>query len=516
MAFHEIGLLLYHSLTSLGYPCRYQINQFDTDAVNILLGYQILNDASSIPPCEFIIYQLEQLSDHEGWFKAEYLSIFGRAREIWDYATENIRFLAAKGIEHVRHLPIGFHEKLQTIAVQSPVYDVLFYGCLNQRREAVLRDLARDCNVKVLFGLYGPERDRYIAQSKVVLNIHFYEAQIMEQPRITYLLNNARFILSETSRVNPFGDGLCAVPYDQLTEQCRYWLQHPDEREQTARCQFDLFRQAPMTGYLQDLLKSSSRMNRLVENIPSPESRKNMGLHTLSPLSIEKRESYFRLERKDVIEVICRQSLQAKRVLELGCSNGATGKALKGLLGAEYYEGLDMSPEAAEVARQSLDLVHVVDIEKLIPQSIGLKYDDFDLLLGLDVLEHLYDPWETLAKFVACVRPGGHVVLSIPNVGNIAILDDLANGLWKYTDAGLLDATHIRFFTLTSIQALVRGAGLELIDQSVVSIPNPDMNTILDAGNSIRHGKLQLHDLTREDVIKLCTYQYIITAKKPL
>lgn len=258
MALHEIALLLQYSFESLGVASRYQANNLDASATNVILGYQTLNHASEIPECDFIIYQFEQLSDREGWFRPEYLEMFGRAREVWDYSEENIAFLNARGITNTRLVPLGFHEKLQAIQPLNTDIDILFYGCLNDRRRKVLEEISTFASVHALFGTYGIERDKMIARSKIVLNIHFYEAQIMEQPRISYLLNNRRFVLSETSPVNRYGDALATAPIDRMIEATRYWLERSDEREAMAQRGYEYFRQRPMTEYLRSAITRSN------------------------------------------------------------------------------------------------------------------------------------------------------------------------------------------------------------------------------------------------------------------
>jgi hypothetical protein len=254
MALHEIALLLHYSFESLGVPCNYQVNKLEAYATNIILGYQILSQAAEIPDCDFIIYQFEQLSDREGWFRPEYLEMFGRAREVWDYSQENIAFLNARGIQHTKLVPLGFHERLATIAPVKPDIDFLFYGCVNERRKRILEEVSTFASVHALFGTYGPERDQMIARSKIVLNIHFYEAQIMEQPRISYLFNNRRFVLSENSPVNPYGASLATASIHQMVDTARYWLERSDERETMSQRGYDFIRQRPMTEYLRSVI----------------------------------------------------------------------------------------------------------------------------------------------------------------------------------------------------------------------------------------------------------------------
>lgn len=258
LAFYETGLLLQFSLQSLGFECSYQTNQVEPHATNILLGYNVVDDANQIPDCEYIVYQLEQLSEKEGWFKTAYMEIFRRAAEIWDYSTENIAFLRSRGLSAVRHLPFGFHERLESIAPTEPDIDILFYGGVNVRRQKILEALAQHFRVHVLTGCYGPERDVFIARSKMVLNIHFYEAQIMEQPRVSYLLNNKRFVLSEESPVNPYRNALAVADYASLTEAAAYWLAHPQLRLEAAQMGYDFLRRHPMIENLRSLMTSAS------------------------------------------------------------------------------------------------------------------------------------------------------------------------------------------------------------------------------------------------------------------
>ena len=118
----------------------------------------------------------------------------------------------------------------------------------------MLDDLAGDCRVETLFGVYGSERDAYIARSKIVLNVHYYQAQLLEQPRIAYLLNNRRFVVSEASENDPYPAGLVKAAYERLAESCRRYAALPQEREQIAKQGYDLLRQRPMTEYVEAAL----------------------------------------------------------------------------------------------------------------------------------------------------------------------------------------------------------------------------------------------------------------------
>lgn len=246
---------------------------------------------------------------------------------------------------------------------------------------------------------------------------------------------------------------------------------------------------------------------------PAPVYRP--GKHKTNPLNLEKNQPYYQFVREEVIDLLAQMGIRPKDALELGCSSGATGKALKERLAIARYVGIEMFPDAAERARAVLDEVHQADIEKTSLESIGLQESSFDLLVALDVLEHLYNPWDVLADLARLLRPGGYAAFSIPNVQNITILLGLVEGRWSYESAGLLDATHIRFFTAAGINDLVSGAGLSVLQTNATLNPPINLATVKDTGNVFQQGKLRLADLTRDEVIQLFTYQFLVVAQRP-
>ncbi|HMD54486.1 MAG TPA: hypothetical protein VKJ65_08060, partial [Phycisphaerae bacterium] len=202
----------------------------------------------------FVIYQLEQLTDRAGWFNESLLQTLRQAKMIWDYSADNIAFLKGKGLTNLRHLPIGFHEALCAIPRVALDVDVLFYGSMNERRLKILNELRPHCRLAQIFDLYGSQRDALIARSKIVLNLHYYQSMIMEQVRVSYLLNNACCVVSEDSPNNPFPDMIAAVPYEQITQTCLSYLRDAAAREDLAQRGMKLFRQRPMVEYLRRVL----------------------------------------------------------------------------------------------------------------------------------------------------------------------------------------------------------------------------------------------------------------------
>jgi SAM-dependent methyltransferase len=150
----------------------------------------------------------------------------------------------------------------------------------------------------------------------------------------------------------------------------------------------------------------------------------------------------------------------ARRILDLGCSSGALGAALKAGRDVEVV-GVELDPGYAADARNRLDRVIEGDLETLDPATLALG--TCDCLIAADVLEHLRDPWRVLAAFVSVLQNGGTAVVSLPNVRYLETLTALGlRGTWPRRDEGIFDRTHLRWFTLADARALVTQAGLRV------------------------------------------------------
>lgn len=146
-----------------------------------------------------------------------------------------------------------------------------------------------------------------------------------------------------------------------------------------------------------------------------------------------------------------------KAVLDVGCATGYLARALaeQGCVVA----GVEYDPEAAAVARPSLAELVVADLDDAeLAQLFAGK--TFDSIVFGDVLEHLADPDGVLQSATRLLAPGGSIVISVPNVTHGSVRLALLQGRWEYRDSGLLDRTHVRFFTRESTLAMVRHAGL--------------------------------------------------------
>ncbi len=150
------------------------------------------------------------------------------------------------------------------------------------------------------------------------------------------------------------------------------------------------------------------------------------------------------------------------RLLDVGCGEGATARYLKSNGYCDWAAGIEISPRAAAMAQTHLDLVIETDIETSMPDLPPV-----DVILCLDMLEHLVDPWRCIDRLRSSLRPGGMIVASIPNVRNFRVTLPLALlGRWDYVDEGILDNTHLRFFTRRSAVALLQRQDL-IVDRVV-------------------------------------------------
>jgi 2-polyprenyl-3-methyl-5-hydroxy-6-metoxy-1,4-benzoquinol methylase len=158
-----------------------------------------------------------------------------------------------------------------------------------------------------------------------------------------------------------------------------------------------------------------------------------------------------------------------KRVLDVGCADGDVARALN-RRGCKV-SGIDVDPASAERAREDLEQLVIADLNtSRLSDHFGGQ--TFDAIVFADVLEHLLDPEAVLRDSLSLLSADGHVVVSIPNIAHGGVRLSLLTGQWNYTDTGLLDRTHLRFFTRDSFLALFETCDLVVTRlQSTVADP---------------------------------------------
>ncbi len=152
------------------------------------------------------------------------------------------------------------------------------------------------------------------------------------------------------------------------------------------------------------------------------------------------------------------------KILDLGCSGGVLASHIRAA--GHYVTGVD-SLEIPGV-RDNVDEFHQADLSQGIPIEVGSGYD---VVLAGDVIEHLPRPKETLQEILRVLRPGGELLLSVPNFGHWYPRGRVVLGLFGYDRRGILDDTHLRFFTRSSLRRLVRNAGFDIVEERATGLP---------------------------------------------
>lgn len=146
-----------------------------------------------------------------------------------------------------------------------------------------------------------------------------------------------------------------------------------------------------------------------------------------------------------------------QRVLELGTAVGSMTRVMQQHYGCRVV-GVELDPEMAEQARGYCERLVVADLESL-DWSATFGAERFDVIVAADVLEHLRDPWACLRSVRDYLKPDGSLVVSVPNIAHIAVLAHLLIGRFPYAEKGLLDRSHLRFFTRTDLEDLLLTTG---------------------------------------------------------
>jgi methionine biosynthesis protein MetW len=177
-------------------------------------------------------------------------------------------------------------------------------------------------------------------------------------------------------------------------------------------------------------------------------------------------DAYFEFDRPELRELV---PAKAARVLDVGCGAGALGAALREERQIEVV-GLELSADAAAHARERLDAVVEADLDQL--DELPFEQGSFDAMVFGDVLEHLHDPHRLLRVLRPWLADDGALVCSIPNVAHWSVvLPLLTQDRWPYADAGLLDRTHVHFFTLAEADLMLRECGFAVESAATTALP---------------------------------------------
>ncbi|MGC1486406.1 MAG: methyltransferase domain-containing protein [Albidovulum sp.] len=178
----------------------------------------------------------------------------------------------------------------------------------------------------------------------------------------------------------------------------------------------------------------------------------------MAELAPQVREEYHSLERKEVLALVP-DGLNS--VLDIGGGVGGSAAYLKSIGKATKATVVDL---VGDNCLPAIDAAYGGNLEDpALLQKIEAEQGKFDIVLCLDVLEHLSDPWAVIKQLDGMLNPGGVIIASIPNVRNYKLVVPLVfKGQFKLTDRGIMDRTHLRWFVRDTASGLMTCSGLKL------------------------------------------------------
>lgn len=198
------------------------------------------------------------------------------------------------------------------------------------------------------------------------------------------------------------------------------------------------------------------------------------------------------------------QETSPKKILDVGTASGYLGKTLSER--GHAVTGIEYDAATAERARKYYDSFHVADLE-----AFDFPYrGEFDYILFADVLEHLRDPATVLRRCIPTLKTSGKMIISVPNVANFVIRLSLLFGNFNYTNRGILDATHLRFFTLQSLKELMNQVVCDVLE--VTPTPLPVQLVLPFTRNKFYGPFLELLYAMTRSWKTLFAYQFVIVA----
>ncbi len=207
--------------------------------------------------------------------------------------------------------------------------------------------------------------------------------------------------------------------------------------------------------------------------------------------------TYSSFVRHEVINLMNKHDKETPlRILEAGCGCGGTLLQLKNIYKNSELHGIELNENSALIAKNFANII-VANLE----EDLDYPNEFFDYIILADVLEHLYDPWAVLKNIRRYLKKDGYLLASIPNITHVSVIRKLLQGKWTYENAGILDRTHIRFFTFYEIERMFAGSGYVNLQAGSVttSLSEDEVNWVTSLP--------EINDASQFEV-----YQYLIKA----
>lgn len=197
-----------------------------------------------------------------------------------------------------------------------------------------------------------------------------------------------------------------------------------------------------------------------------------------------------------------------RQLLDVGCARGHLSVSLKNQ--GWDVTGIEHDSHDAQVAQEAGISMIVGTAESVLSNMV----DTFDVIVFADVLEHFVEPFEVLAMAKRHLKPGGRIVISIPNVAHLSVRLQLLLGSFNYTDRGILDRTHLHFYTQRTLREMIRQADLEIVHLGATPAPIEEVFPVLRRVKPLR-AILEFNALTARVWKSLLGYQFIVVGKGP-
>lgn len=197
-----------------------------------------------------------------------------------------------------------------------------------------------------------------------------------------------------------------------------------------------------------------------------------------------------------------------RHLLDVGCARGHLSTAL--MKQGWNVTGIEFDPDDAQAAQDAGVSIILGSAEAV----LSTMTDTFDVIVFADVLEHFVEPLEVLTLAKSRLKPDGRIVISIPNVAHLTVRLQLLLGSFNYTDRGILDRTHLHFYTKRTLREMISGAGLYVEHLGATPAPIEEVLPMLRTVKPFR-AILEFNAFTARIWKSLLAYQYIVVVKAP-
>jgi 2-polyprenyl-3-methyl-5-hydroxy-6-metoxy-1,4-benzoquinol methylase len=424
--------------------------------------------------------------------------------------------LRRAGIASASWLPLACDPEIHRKHDAAKQYDVAFVGnVFPGPREELLNVIGRkyltafigQCYFEDMARTYSAARTSLNRSIKNDVNMRVFEAVACG----SLLMTND---LADNGQAELFRDGVHLATYreaEDLLDKLAYYLRREALREEIAAAgAAEAASKHTYAHRMERLLREANESlarklvpSAWVESTNPPPSGDEVHANRTNRASVQD-PFYFGYARPEILALV---PDSARRVLDVGCGAGRLGEAIKGRQQAEVV-GIELNEEAAGLATQRLDQVLVGDVEEL---ALDFQPGEFDTVICGDILEHLREPERFLRRGRQWLASEGCLIASIPNVRHHSVICSLLQGNWTYESAGLLDRTHLRFFTRREIEKLFVRAGFAIDGMWSVTAPGDDAGR--NQPGPVQLGRLCMNGLSEQDTAEFYTYQFLVRAR---